>query len=79
MTKQLNIRSDEVYRLAHKVAADMGKARDRGRAVPLLRAYRPRLPEVENSRRPQRATYERLRALAREACEAQVARCDLRP
>ena len=25
MTKQLNIRSDEAYRLAHKLAAEMGK------------------------------------------------------
>jgi len=71
MGKQLNIRNDEVYRLAHKVAADMGKPVTEA-MLALLRAYRPRLPEVDELTPSQRATYERLRALSREAAKHKV-------
>ncbi|HMN87450.1 MAG TPA: type II toxin-antitoxin system VapB family antitoxin [Bauldia sp.] len=66
MTRQLNIRNDEVYRLAHRLAADMGKPVTEA-MLTLLRAQYTELPAVEDLTPSQRATYEKLRALAREA------------
>ena len=66
MTKQLNIRNDEVYALAHRVAADMGKPVVEA-VLTLLRAYPLRLPNVDELTPTQLASYERLRALSKEA------------
>jgi antitoxin VapB len=68
MTKQLNIRNDEVYTLAHRVAADMGKPV--GEAIlTLLRAYPFKLPKADELSPAQRASYDRLRALSKEAAK----------
>jgi hypothetical protein len=66
MGRQLNIRNDEVYRLAHEVAADMGKPVTEA-MLTLLRAYKPRVPTIDEMTPEQRKTYEHLRALSREA------------
>ena len=68
MTKQLNIRNDEVYLLAHRIATEMGRSVTEA-MLTVLRAHRPRVPTVEELTPAQRATYERLRALAREAAK----------
>jgi antitoxin VapB len=68
MTKQLNIRNDEVYTLAHRVAADMGKPVVEA-MLTLLRGYPLKLPNVDELTPTQRATYERLRALSKEAAK----------
>ena len=66
MGRQLNIRNDEVYRLAHEVAADMGKPVTEA-MLTLLRAYRPRVPAVEEMTPDQHAWVERMRMLSRAA------------
>ena len=66
MTKQLNIRSDEAYRLAHEIA-------DR-RKVPVaevvLQALRreaaPKVPDLEELTPSQRADYDALKDASRE-------------
>ena len=68
MTRQLNIRSDEAYRLAHEIADCLG--RPVGEAVLIaLREYGSRLPKVDDMTPTQRAEYEALRALARETAK----------
>jgi hypothetical protein len=68
MIKQLNIRSDEAYSLAHKIADNLGKPV--GEAVLIaLRDYGSRLPKVEDMTPTQRAEYEALMALAKEAAK----------
>jgi antitoxin VapB len=71
MTRQLNIRNDEVYRLAHRLAADMGKPVTEA-MLDLLRAHYAQLPNVDELTPVQRATYEKLRALSREAAKHKV-------
>ena len=67
MSRQLNIRNDEVYRLAHEVAADMGKPVTEA-MLTLLRAYKPATaPAVDRQTQEQRAWLEEVRALALEA------------
>lgn len=66
MSRQLNIRNDEVYRLAHEVAADMGKPVTEA-MLTLLRAYKPAAPAVHSHTQEQRAWLEEVRALALEA------------
>lgn len=66
MTKQLNVRSDEAYRLAHVIAEEAG-APIADVIVAALRDYGAKLPKRENMTPAQRATYEELRALSREA------------
>jgi hypothetical protein len=66
MSRQLNIRNDEVYRLAHEVAADMGKPVTEA-MLTLLRAYKPETPAVDEHTAEQRAWLEEIRALAMEA------------
>ena len=68
MTKQLNIRNGEVYALAHRVAADMGKPVSEA-ILTLLRAYPFKLPTVEELSPTQRAAYERMRELSKEAAK----------
>lgn len=68
MTKQLNIRSDEVYSLAHKIAARLGKPVGEAMLI-ALRDYGSRLPKVDDMTPTQRAEYEALMALAREAAK----------
>ncbi|MBN8994375.1 MAG: type II toxin-antitoxin system VapB family antitoxin [Rhizobiales bacterium] len=68
MAKQLNIRNDEVYERAHRIAADMRKPVTEA-MLTLLRSYKPRLPTVEELTPAQRAEYEALRALSREAAK----------
>jgi hypothetical protein len=68
MAKQLSIRSDEAYRLAHVIAEEIGK--------PLvqiveeaLRDYGSKLPKRDGMTPVQRADFEALRALSREAAK----------
>ncbi len=66
MSRQLNIRNDEVYRLAHEVAADMGKPVTEA-MLTLLRAYKPEAAVGDVQTREQRAWLDEVRALAIEA------------
>ena len=71
MTKQLNIRNDEVYRLAHRLAADAGKPVTEA-MLDLLRAHYATVPNVDELTASQRSTYEKLQALSREASKHKV-------
>jgi hypothetical protein len=66
MPKQLNIRSDEAHRLAHVIAEQTGRPVVEV-VVEALRDYGSKLPAVDEMTPTQRATYEGLRELAREA------------
>jgi hypothetical protein len=66
MPKQLNIRSDEAHRLAHLIANQTGRAVV-DVVLEALREYGSKLPKVDEMTPTQRATYEALRDLAREA------------
>ncbi len=68
MSRQLNIRNDEVYRLAHEVAADMGKPVSEA-ILALLRAYKPREQEPEKLTSEQRAWLQEVLALAIESAK----------
>lgn len=68
MAKQLNIRNDEVYHLAHRIASEMGKPVTEA-MLAVLRAHHQRVPTVEELTPAQRKTYDRLRALAHEAAK----------
>lgn len=68
MTKQLSVRSEEAYRLAHVIADELGR--------PLvhvvedaLREYGSKFTGRDGMSPAQRADYEALRALARESAE----------
>ena len=65
MTKQLNIRSDEAYSLAHDIADRLGKPVSEA-VLTVLRDYGSRMPKIKGMTPQQRATYEALRALSRE-------------
>jgi len=66
MTKQLNIRSDEAYRLAHEIA---GRDHRSVTEVVLdaLQKEAAKLPTLGDLTSQQRANYDRLRAAARRA------------
>ncbi|MEX0644153.1 MAG: type II toxin-antitoxin system VapB family antitoxin [Parvularculaceae bacterium] len=65
MPKQLNVRSDEAYRLAHAIARETGRPLA-DVVVTALRKHGESLPKRENMTPAQRATYDGLMALARE-------------
>jgi hypothetical protein len=64
MTKQLNVRSDEAYRLAHTIARETGRSLA-DVVVTALRKHGDSLPKREDLTPSQRAEYEALMALAR--------------
>jgi antitoxin component of RelBE/YafQ-DinJ toxin-antitoxin module len=68
MTKQLNIRNDEVYLRAHRIAANLGKSLAEAMLI-VLRQYESGLPELDELTPSQRDTYEMLRRLTREAAK----------
>jgi hypothetical protein len=68
MTKQLNIRNDEVYSLAHHIADQLGKPLTEA-VLTALRDYGSKMPKVEEMTPTQRAEHEALRALSREAAK----------
>lgn len=72
MAKQLNIRSDEVYARAHRVAARLGKPLAEAMLI-VLREYESGLPEVNEFTPRQLATYEMLKDLTREAGKHKLA------
>ena len=65
MTRQLNIRNDEVYRLAHVIAGETGRTITQV-VEAALRDYGAKLPCRDDLTPEQRATYEALRELSRE-------------
>jgi hypothetical protein len=65
MTKQLSIRSDEAYSLAHIIAEQTGQPIVQV-ILTALRDYGSKLPEKDGMTPEQRASYEALRALSRE-------------
>jgi hypothetical protein len=68
MTKQLSVRSDEAYRLAHTIADEVGKPVVQV-VEDALRDYGSKLPRREGMTPAQWADYEALRALVREAAK----------
>jgi hypothetical protein len=65
MSRQLNIRDDDAYRLAHTIADQTGcSVTEVVRAA--LRQYGEKLPKVDEMTPAQRATYLALRELSRE-------------
>lgn len=68
MAKQLNIRSDEAYRLAHTIAEETSRPVVEV-VVSALRDYGSRLPAKRQMTPAQRAERDALRALAREAAK----------
>jgi len=66
LTKQLSVRSEEAYRLAHVLAEELGKPVVKV-VEDALRDYGSRSPRRDGMTPAQRADYEALRALAREA------------
>ncbi len=68
MAKQLNIRSDEAHRLAHAISERTGQPVVEV-VVSALREFGSKLPPVEDMTPTQRADYEALRELARQAAQ----------
>lgn len=68
MSKQLNIRSDEAHRLAQIISERTGRPVVEV-VVQALRDLGARLPALEGMTPAQRAEYEALRALARQAAK----------
>lgn len=66
MPKQLNIRSDEAHRLARTISEQTGRPVVEV-VVEALREFGSKLPAVDDMTPTQRAGYEALRELAREA------------
>jgi hypothetical protein len=66
MIKQLSIRSDEAYSLAHMIAEETGQPVVQV-ILTALRDYGSKLPERDGMTPTQRAAAEALRALSREA------------
>lgn len=60
MTKQLNIRSDEAYRLAHRLADDRKVPVTEVVLQALRREAAPKIPELEELTPSQRADYDAL-------------------
>lgn len=71
MTKQLSIRSDEAYSLAHMIAEETGQPIVQV-ILTALRDYGSKLPERNGMTPTQRATAEALKALAREASKRKL-------
>ncbi len=68
MAKQLSVRSDEAYRLAHAIAETVERPVVEV-VVAALREYGSKLPAEDGFTPAQRATYEALRALSRESAK----------
>jgi hypothetical protein len=68
MTKQLSVRSDEAYRLAHAIADETDQPVVQV-VLSALREYGAKLPERNGMTPAQRETYEALRALSRESAK----------
>jgi hypothetical protein len=66
MSKQLNVRSDEAYRLAHAIARETGRP-IADVVVTALRKHGETLPKREGLTPTQRAEAEALMAIARRA------------
>jgi hypothetical protein len=66
MSRQLSVRSEEAYRLAHAIAEETDKPVVQV-VVDALREYGANLPRREGMTPAQRAERDALRALAREA------------
>lgn len=66
MTRQLNIRDDEVYHRAHRIAARLGRPLTEAMRI-VLRQYESRLPEIDELTPSQRTTCKLLRGLTRQA------------
>jgi len=70
MSRQLNIRSDEAYQIAHEIAARLDVSTTEA-VIRALRDYGTRMPPSKEGMTPtQRAEYEALMALARKAAKA---------
>ena len=71
MTKQLSVRSEDAYRLAHIIADQLGRP-----VVQVLeealREYGSKLPSRDGMNPVQKAAYEALRALAQEAAQRKL-------
>jgi hypothetical protein len=68
MKKQLNIRNDEVYHRAHRIAARLGKPLTEAMLI-VLREFESGLPAVDQLTPSQHATYEMFKQLTREAAK----------
>lgn len=68
MARQLNIRDDEAYRLAHTIAKETGAPVAKV-VVNALREYGSRLPAREDLTPTQRASLDALLALSRESAK----------
>jgi hypothetical protein len=68
MAKQLSVRSDEAYRLAHTIAAETNQPVVQV-IVDALRSYGASLHDRDDMTPAQRATYEALMVLSREAAK----------
>ena len=66
MTRQLNVRNDEAYELAHKIARSVDRPVTQV-VLEALRAYGSEIPAEDGMTPSQRASYEALMALAKEA------------
>jgi hypothetical protein len=66
MTKQLNIRSDEAYRLAHEIAGRRKVPVTEVVLQALRREAAPKVPELEELTPSQRADYDALKDASRE-------------
>jgi antitoxin VapB len=71
MTKQLNIRNDEVYARAHRIAERLGQPVSEA-ILTVLREYEAHLPKVDELTPSQRATYDRLRQLSKETARHKI-------
>jgi hypothetical protein len=71
VAKQLSIRSDEAYHLAHAIADELGKPLVQV-VEDALREYGSKLPERDGMTPAQRATFEALQALSREAAKRKL-------
>jgi hypothetical protein len=70
MTKQLNIRSDEAYRLAHELADDRKVPVTEVVLQALRREAAPKVPKLQDLTPSQRADYDALMELGRIARES---------
>ena len=71
MTKQLSVRSEEAYRLAHLIANQLRRPVVQV-VEEALREYGSKLPSQEGMTPAQRATFEALRALSRESAKRKL-------
>ena len=71
MAKQLSVRSEEAYRLAHIIADELGRPVVQV-VEDALREYGSKLPSHEGMTPAQRATFEALRALSRASAKRKL-------